>query len=121
MKNCNSSNMDGVIEQFDSVASITPIGDRFDQDNFYNAGGWFQNTALNKAWEARQKRKADESKAKLEASKGLAKGADNSVILSTLAEPTSAKKSSNTTTIILVSLGIVALGVGGYFLLRKKK
>ncbi len=31
--------MDGVIENFDAVLAMTPIGNRFDQDNFYPMDG----------------------------------------------------------------------------------
>jgi hypothetical protein len=34
-----TNNMDGVIEDFDAVTAMTPIGNRFDQDNFYPADG----------------------------------------------------------------------------------
>jgi hypothetical protein len=40
-KDC--SNMDGVIENFDAVLAITPIGNRFDQDNFYPCDGMVEN------------------------------------------------------------------------------
>lgn len=36
-KNC--SNMDGVIENFDAVIAMTPVKNRFDQDNFYPCDG----------------------------------------------------------------------------------
>jgi hypothetical protein len=121
MKKCNSYNMDGVIEQFDAVTTMTPVGDRIDPDNFYPATGWFENTALNKAWQSRQKRKEIDAKAKLEAAKGLAKSADNSAIISNLAKPMPNNKSSNTTIVILVGLGLIAVGFGAYFMLRKKK
>ena len=35
--------MDGVIENFDAVLAITPIGNRFDQDNFYPCDGMVEN------------------------------------------------------------------------------
>jgi hypothetical protein len=40
-KDC--SNMDGVIENFDAVLASTPIGNRFDQDNFYPMDGMVEN------------------------------------------------------------------------------
>lgn len=35
--------MDGVIENFDAVTAMNPIGNRFDQDNFYPADGMVEN------------------------------------------------------------------------------
>lgn len=35
--------MDGVIENFDAVLASTPIGNRFDQDNFYPMDGMVEN------------------------------------------------------------------------------
>ena len=40
-KDC--SNMDGVIEDFDAITTMNPIGNRFDQDNFYPANGIVEN------------------------------------------------------------------------------
>ena len=122
--------MDGVIEQFDAVTSLNPVGDRFDQDNFYPASGIFGGNGLfggtiKKSMAARQNRKATESKAQLAASTALAKGGDNSAILKALAPTKSTTKAASTgmttTTKVLIGLGVAAaLGVGAYFMLKKK-
>jgi hypothetical protein len=120
-KDCR--NMDGVIEQFDAVTSMTQIGDRFDQDNFYPATGLFGGT-LKKAMAAKQKRKATQANAQLAASKGLAKGGNNSDILSILAPTKSTKvvsKGMSTQTKVLIGVGIAAvLGIAAYFILKNK-
>jgi hypothetical protein len=131
------SNMDGVIEQFDAVSSISPIRDRFDQDNFYPANGKrlkgnrlkkaFSYTPLamaKKSGEARQKRKAVDAQARLVAAKGLAKSAQNDKELSRVLSTTKKvekKKELSTFAKVGIGVGIAAvLGIGAYFLLKKK-
>lgn len=117
------SNMDGVVEQFDAVTTITPIGDRIDVDNFYNATS---NVGKNiqKAMDARQKRKATQAKAQLAASKGLAKSAENDKqllrVLSTTKKEEN-KKGLSTFAKVGIGVGVAAvIGLGAYFLLKKK-
>ncbi len=122
-KDC--SNMDGVIEQFDAVSSMTPIGNRFDQDNFYPANGAKSlRRSVKKSIDSRQKRKATDAKARLVASKGLAKGAQSDKELLKVLSPTKKeenKKGLSTFAKVSIGVGIVAiLGIGAYFLLKKK-
>jgi hypothetical protein len=122
-KDC--SNMDGVIEQFDAVSSMTPIGNRFDQDNFYPANGVKSlRRSVKKSIDSRQKRKATDAKARLVASKGLAKGAQSDKELLKVLSPTKKeenKKGLSTFAKVSIGVGIVAiLGIGAYFLLKKK-
>lgn len=122
-KDC--SNLDGVVEQFDAVTSITPISDRFDQDNFYPANGAKSlRRSVKKSIDVRQKRKATDAKARLAASKGLAKGAQTDKELLKALSPTKKeenKKGLSTFAKIGIGVGIVAiLGIGAYFLLKKK-
>lgn len=120
----NFSNMDGVIEQFDAVSSITPVGDRFDYDNFYNATSKI-GQAVKKSLDNRQKRKTIEAKAQLAASKGLSKSAESNKELYKALAPTATQSSKSkglsTGAKIGIGVGVAAvLGIGAYFLLKKK-
>jgi hypothetical protein len=120
-KDC--SNMDGVIEQFDAVTAITPIGDRFDFDNFYNGSGPLSDS-IRKSIDSRRKRLNTTAKAQLEASKGLAKGANSgNDLLKALSSTKKEENKKGLSTFAKVGIGaavVAVLGIGAYFILRKK-
>jgi hypothetical protein len=157
-KDC--SNMDGVIENFDAVLAITPIGNRFDQDNFYPCDGMVENyeavladtpignrfdqdnfypanglkrrlknsklgKKVRKFKAKKQQANADNAKVQAEATKALAKGAeDDKLLLATLNPPAVVeleKKGLSMGAKIGIGVGIAAvLGIGAYFIIKNK-
>jgi hypothetical protein len=158
-KDC--SNMDGVIENFDAVLAITPIGNRFDQDNFYPCDGMVENyeavladtpignrfdqdnfypanglkrrlknsklgKKVRKFKAKKQQANAENAKVQAEATKALAKGAeDDKLLLATLSPPAVVeleKKGMSMGAKIGIGVGITAiLGIGAYFLIKRNK
>jgi hypothetical protein len=157
-KDC--SNMDGVIENFDAVLAITPIGNRFDQDNFYPCDGMVENyeavladtpignrfdqdnfypanglkrrlknsklgKKVRKFKAKKQQANAENAKVQAEATKALAKGAeDDKLLLATLNPPAVVeleKKGLSMGAKIGIGVGIAAvLGIGAYFIIKNK-
>lgn len=141
--------MDGMVENYEAVLADTPIGNRFDQDNFYPANGenhsnflplllsqtkrgqkMVKGTFLDKKERAKRRAKRDarkdkQAKGQEEASKALAKGAeDDKALLATLNPPAVVeleKKGMSMGAKIGIGVGIAAvLGIGAYFILKNK-
>jgi hypothetical protein len=133
--------MDGMVENYEAVLGDTPIGNRFDQDNFYPASGLgarlkrrvkrrVKNTRLAKKVRKFKAKKQEENvqneKVQADARKQLAKGAEDDKVLLDALKPSATveveKKGMSMGAKIGIGVGIAAvLGIGAYFLLRKKK
>jgi len=112
----------------------TPMTNLLDADLFYDDPGStieFSNAVgdgLKKIVAESQKRKAvrakgkaDERSAQLAAAKGLAKQASAPVVNKTVVKSPAPAKKNNTLLYVGIGVGVLALGTGLFFLLRKKK
>ena len=123
---------DGMVENYEAVLADTPIGNRFDQDNFYPANGLkrrLKNSKLGKKVRKfkakKQQANAENAKVQAEATKALAKGAeDDKLLLATLNPPAVVeleKKGLSMGAKIGIGVGIAAvLGIGAYFIIKNK-
>jgi hypothetical protein len=150
------NNLDGSIDLYDAVDSITPIGNNyFDAENFYPAsgirrrrrgrrsrsgrprprlrrggrGGFASRLLENQREKNRLKfaAKDKQAQAQIESARALGRGTSADAALarslgSTMATTPQTKPGMSTTTKVLIGVGVAAvLGIGAYFLLKKKK
>jgi hypothetical protein len=129
----------GWVEHYDATnASNNVMRNYHDQDNFYPASGWLSSnvnkissgTILSKKErtkrrQQRQSRKDAQTQGQLEAARGLAKAAEgDKELLKTLAPKKTIKPKEGLSMGAKIGIGVgiaAVLGIGAYFLLRKKK
>ena len=146
------NNLDGVIDLYDAVDSITPISNQYvDAENFYPASGVRRRRRSRRSRSGRPRRggrggfasrllenqreknrlkfaaKDKQAQAQIESARALGKGTSADAALarslgSTMATTPQTKPGMSTTTKVLIGVGVAAvLGIGAYFLLKKKK
>lgn len=137
------NNLDGSVDLYDALTADNPVSNKyFDAENFYpatgktkrkkrRAGGFFQQLLANQREKNRMKFAAKDklAQAQIESAKASQKGVSADIALAKSLGKTSSipaqkpeKQGMSTTTKILIGVGVLAvLGIGAYFLLKKKK